>query len=510
MAKNVSKTKQGATMSVCPECLKIIPANLVEKAGKILLKKHCRVHGNFEDIYWSDSALYDKYKAFACDGTGVANPNTEKKKECPLNCGLCPDHKTGTVLANLDLTNRCNQKCPFCFANSAAAGYLYEPTFEQVKKMMETVRQESPVGCEAIQFSGGEPTLYPDLIKAIKLAKKMGFAQIQIATNGVKASQDLDFCRSMAQAGLDTVYFQFDGIKPETYQKIRGYNAWPIKLKAIENFRLSGLVSVVLVPTLVKGVNDDQIGEIIDFAQKNSDIVKGINFQPVSFSGRINKHMLKKERITIPDVLKLIEKQTHKQILEKDFYPIPFVVPISNFTEAWRKSPQIKFTVHPHCGAGTYVFIKNGELLPIARFIEVEKLLGLIKKLIPDFASQGLISKIINNDKIDKAAIIAKFAQHFPELIKPEMRSEGLNIMNEIIEVIRSGSSPSLKKFHRKTLFIGLMHFMDPYNFDTQRASRCGIHYIAPNMKIIPFCSYNIFYRKKIEKAFSKPLNKIK
>ncbi|MDP3057418.1 MAG: radical SAM protein [bacterium] len=505
MAKN---NPVDTTASICPECLKNIPADIVEKAGKILFKKHCPAHGDFEDIYWSDSALYKKYKKFACDGEGVSNPNTKKKKDCPNSCGLCADHKTGTLLANIDLTNRCNQKCPICFANSAVAGYLYEPSFQQVKKMMETLRNEKPVPCDAVQFSGGEPTLYPDFIKVLKLAKKMGFEQIQVATNGVRASQDLNFCKEMAKAGINTIYFQFDGLKPETYRKIRGYNALPTKLKALENFRLSGLDSVVLVPTIVKGVNDDQIGDIIDFAKKNSDIVTTVNFQPVSFSGRIDSKKLKKQRVTVPDVLDLIEKQTKEQIQKEDFYPIPFVVPISSFTEIWKKSPQVKFTVHPHCGAATYVYIRNNKLLPITRFINVEKFLNLIKKTAQSLSNQGFINRMTNNDKFDKAAAVAKITNHLPEMIRPGMYSEGLKILNEIIEIIRSGSSPALKKFHRNTLFIGIMHFMDPYNFDVERVKRCGIHYVTPNMKIIPFCAYNIFYREKTEKLFSKPIKK--
>lgn len=494
------------TKSICPECFKNIPAEIIESNGKILLIKKCRTHGEFKDIYWSDSDLYKKYKKFAADGTGVSNPNTDKTGECPSNCGLCGDHKTGTLLANLDLTNRCNQKCPFCFANSAIAGYLYEPNFLQIKKMMETLRRELPVPCEAIQFSGGEPTLYPDIIKVIKLAKKMGFVQVQVASNGVKMSQDLEFCKELAKSGLDTVYFQFDSLNGETYKKIRGYNALAVKMKAIENFRASGLRSIVLVPTVIKGINDDEIGDIINFAKKNSDIVKGINFQPVSFSGRIDKNMLIKQRITIPDVLKLIEDQTDGQILKNDFYPIPSVVPISYFTEAWKKIPQVKFTVHPHCGAATYIFIRNDKLLPITRFVDVDKFLNLIKEALPDFSNRGIINKITNNDKIDKATIVAKLTNHLPELVKTGMYPEGLNIVEEILEVIISGSSPALKEFHRNTLFMGIMHFMDPYNFDTERVKRCGIHYITPNLKIIPFCSYNIYHREKTEKAFAKPL----
>ncbi|MBU4141658.1 radical SAM protein [Patescibacteria group bacterium] len=502
------KNSPTATNSICPKCLKNIPADIVKEAKKILLKKHCPVHGGFEDIYWSDSALYDKYKKFACDGEGASNPNAEKKNGCPLDCGLCADHKTGVILANIDLTNRCNQKCPICFANSAASGYLYEPSFQQVKKMLEMLRRELPAPCEAVQFSGGEPTLHPDFIKIVELAKKMGFAQIQVATNGIRASQDLNFCEKMAKAGINTIYFQFDGVKKETYQKTRGHNALPIKLKALENFRLSGLDSIALVPTIIKGVNDDQIGDIIDFAKKNSDIITTINFQPISFSGRIDRKELTKQRITIPDVLNLIEKQTNGQILKKDFYPIPFVAPISSFTEAWKKSPQVKFTIHPHCGAATYVYIRGNKLFPIARFIDVEKFLNLIKKTAANLSNHGFINRMTNNDKFDKAAAIAKITNRLPELIKSKMPSQGVKIGKSLLDVIRSGSSPALKKFHRDTLFIGIMHFMDPYNFDIERVKRCGIHYITPNMKIIPFCAYNIFYREKIEKLFSKPLRK--
>ena len=372
------------TKSLCPECLQIIEAEVVKENNKMLIRKTCPEHGFFEDIYWSDAELYEKFKKFACNGKGVSNPNTEEKNSCPYNCGLCSNHKTGTLLANIDLTNRCNQRCPICFANAAVAGYVYEPSFEQIKKMMIMLRNEKPVPCPAIQFSGGEPTIYPRVIEVIKLAKELGFVQIQIATNGLRASQDLEFCKRMKEAGLNTIYFQFDGTKKETYLKVRGFDALPVKMKALENFRKAGLKSIVLVPTVVRGINDDQIGDIMRIAKENSDIVRGVNFQPVSFSGRIDRKKLREERITIPDTLELLEEQTRGQILKNDFYPIPCVVPISHFVEAWKKEPQVEFTVHPHCGAATYVFLENDKFVPITRFIDVEKLLNLVRESISD------------------------------------------------------------------------------------------------------------------------------
>ena len=492
------------TKSLCPECLRVIEAEVVKENNKILIKKTCPEHGYFEDVYWSDAEFYEKFKKFAYDGKGVSNPNTEEKKGCPRDCGLCSNHKSGTLLANIDLTNRCNQRCPICFANAATAGYVYEPSFEQIKKMMEMLRNEKPVPCPAIQFSGGEPTIYPRLIEVIKLAKKLGFKQIQIATNGLKASQDLEFCKRIKEAGLNTIYFQFDGIKEETYKKIRGFNAFPVKLKALENFRKAGLNSVVLVPTVVRGMNDDQIGDIMEVAKKNSDIVKGVNFQPVSFSGRIDKEQLRKERITIPDTLELLEEQTNRQILKNDFYPIPCVVPISRFVEAWKKEPQVEFTVHPHCGAATYVFLENDKFVPITRFINVEKLLNLIEESIDDLKGPDFIKEVINLDKIEKTKVFAKIINNIPEVVKMNGYSKSKDIAKMIINIIKSGSVSALQEFHMNTLFVGMMHFQDPYNFDLERVKRCGIHYATPDGRIIPFCSYNNIYRREIEKKFSK------
>ena len=303
---------------------------------------------------------------------------------------------------------------------------------------------------------------------------------------------------------MNTIYFQFDGIKEETYKKIRGFNAFPVKLKALENFRKAGLNSVVLVPTVVRGMNDDQIGDIMEVAKKNSDIVKGVNFQPVSFSGRIDKEQLRKERITIPDTLELLEEQTNRQILKNDFYPIPCVVPISRFVEAWKKEPQVEFTVHPHCGAATYVFLENDKFVPITRFINVEKLLNLIEESIDDLKGPDFIKEVINLDKIEKTKVFAKIINNIPEVVKMNGYSKSKDIAKMIINIIKSGSVSALQEFHMNTLFVGMMHFQDPYNFDLERVKRCGIHYATPDGRIIPFCSYNNIYRKEIEKKFSK------
>lgn len=490
----ISKTK-----SICPDCLKSISADIVEEKGKIVYKKKCSEHGVFEDVYWSNAELYHSYARFLASPRGVTNPQSKSNNGCPRDCGLCAEHKTNTLLANLDVTNRCNQKCPICFANSAVCGYLYEPSFEEIEKMMKLLRSERPVPAPAIQFSGGEPTLREDLPDIIKSAKKMGFIQIQIASNGVKIANSPEYAKRLAEAELNTVYLQFDGLNEDVYKKIRGYNALANKMMAIENCRKSGLNSVVLVPTVVRGINEEEIGNIINFAIKNSDVVKSINFQPVSFSGRIKREELAKMRITVPDVLKKIEEKTEGAIAATDFRAIPFINAVSRFINAWQEEPSPLFTVHPHCGAATYVFIDNNRIIPITRFIDADGFIKLISEQADNLEKN-------NNSRVNKLKALGNIAQKLPSLIDRKLAPKNLNLIDLIIGILKNDSREAIKSFHNSVLFIGIMHFMDPYNFDVERVSRCGIHYVTPDQKIIPFCSYNIFYREKTEKKFSRPV----
>lgn len=489
------------TNSICPYCLKVIPADLVEEKGKILIKKKCPVHGSFRDIYWSDSALYRKFLGHASDNDIPLNSQAVAEKGCPGDCGLCPEHKTNTILANLDITNRCNQACPICFANAESCGYAYEPSLSQIKKMMDLLRNKQAVPVPAIQFSGGEPTIREDLPEIISMAKKMGFAHIQLATNGIKIARSKDYAKKLLEAGLDTVYLQFDGTKGRIYEKIRGYNALPNKLRAIENCRAAGLNSIVLVPTIIRGVNEEEIGEIISFAIKNSDAVRSVNFQPVSFSGRINREKLAGMRITIPDVLKIIEEKTGGKIKASDFASVPFANAISNFISAWEKSPVSFFTIHPHCGAGTYIFLEKEKIIPVTRFVDIEEFRRLI-------IGQTEFLKRKSSSPLAKMRVAREIVGRMPALIDKRLAPDNLNIAELLISILKNGGKRPISIFHRDVLFIGIMHFMDAYNFDLSRVSRCGIHYVTPDERIIPFCSYNIFHRETNERKFSRLLSK--
>jgi len=367
--------------------------------------------------------------------------------------------------------------------------------------MLANLRANKPVPAPAVQLSGGEPTVRDDLPEIVRAAKELGFPHVEVNTNGIRFAQDLDFVKRLVKAGLNTVYLQFDGVTPEPYKTTRGQDIFHYKLEAIENCRKAGLKSIVLVVTLVKGVNDNQVGDIIRFAIKNKDVINCVNVQPVSFAGRISQEERKKWRITIPDFIKSVEKQTDGQIAATDFYPVPCVVPVSRFVEAYKGKNYVEFTCHEHCGAATYVFVDNGRIIPITRFVDVEKFFNLLDKYAAELKRGGFGAK---------TKVLAKAVKDVPGVIDMRKAPKELNLLKIILNIIRTGDYTALAEFHERALMIGCMHFMDPYNFCQDRVERCGIHYAVPDGRIVPFCSMNSIHRSAIEKELGVPLDQWK
>lgn len=499
------------TQSLCPECQTILPATIYEVDGKVMMKKTCPNHGDFEDVYWSDVEMYLKAEQWAYDGQVIENPSITDATQCPNNCGLCNLHLSHTCLALIDLTNRCNLQCPICFANANAAGYVFEPSFDEVVRMMENLRAERPVPCKAIQFAGGEPTIYPKFFETIAKAKELGFAQIQVATNGIKMV-DFNFCQKMRNEGMNTIYLQFDGLREENYINTRGKKLLDVKLKAIENCKKvkPKPLSTVLVPTIVKTINDNQVGEIVRFAVENSEVVRGVNFQPVAFTGRIDKEQLASQRYTIPDLIVDLEKQT--DFLKKDdFYPVPAVAPISDLISVLSNRDEITFTSHPHCGYATFVFIHNGKVTPIPRFVDVEGLFQRMEKITMRAKRYRLLIQLAKKLK-RKSDLQQLFDKYFGEFVDKNNMPEGLDIVDILSNLAFEKDKKAVGKFTWKTLMIGAMHFQDSYNYDIERVKRCVIHYATPDNRIIPFCAYNggPTYRTEVEKKFSVPLREWK
>jgi uncharacterized radical SAM superfamily Fe-S cluster-containing enzyme len=480
------------THSVCPACFqdgKIhkIDAKIVEDDGKVWITKRCEEHGAFKDIYFGDVNLYYRWMKF--EKQGETNPDV--KTSMFGDPGLYAAHHSQSVLTNLLVTNRCNLRCGYCFMNAGASGYVYEPSLEEIGRMLAQARKERPMGSKAIQITGGEPTIREDLFDIIRLAREAGYSHVQLNSNGIKLAESVEYCKKLKEAKVNTVYMSFDGVTKET-------NPWIDQLKqTIENFRQANL-RAVLVPVLIGEKNLHETGKIIRFALDNIDIVRGVNFQPVSFCGRITKikdEKREKQRVDYVRMMEVIEKEFDGQISRDDFYPVPFVFPISELIENLKGEKQVEFTAHPGCGGATYIFLEDGKPLPITRFIDVEGFMTFINQ---QAKMKGPLKKV---------RIAASFLKNVDKFVDKEKAPQGFDLKKILIDAAAGGSYDSLRAFHYKSLFVGSMWFMDTFNLNLHRLERCCIHYTTED-GIIPFCSYNgLGYGDKLRQKHSVSIN---
>jgi hypothetical protein len=493
------------TESLCPECTKVIPANIFAESGNVIMEKRCVEHGHFRDIVFSDVELYLKMEEWNFgDNLGLSNPQVEGGVTCPDDCGLCGMHTSHTALANVDLTNRCNLTCPVCFANANVAGYVYEPNLEQIRTMLNTLRGERPVDGRVVQFSGGEPTVHPQFFQILSMAREMGFTHIQAATNGIELA-DLEFAKKAKASGLATLYLQFDGVDDDIYRRVRGQSLLDIKMKVVENCRATGM-KIVFVPTIVKGLNDHQIGDIVRVAIENVDCVSGISFQPVAFTGRIAKHELLAKRFTLADLARCVSKQTGITDPRSDWFPLACVTPFSKLTAALRGTGVPTISAHPHCSLGTYFFVdeKSKKAVPITQFVDVPNMLQDMEEL-SRWAGKARFKFY------SKIKAWNSMQRHF----KKELAPPGLTF-TKFLQTLQGLTNKKLGRdgkdgtYTYRTLLVAGMHFQDAYNYDIERVKRCVIHYATPDGKLYPFCTYNSgpCYREKIERQFSVPLQK--
>ncbi len=493
------------TMSVCPYCYRVLPAIIVEREGKVFIRRYCPEHGLVEEVYYGDSEFYKRVARFWDEGRGSRHIYTPVRGPCPFNCGLCGMHKQHSALINLVVTNRCDLSCWYCFFYAEAAGYVYEPTLSQIRDMIRSVKKQGVT--IAVQMTGGEPLLRDDLIEIVKLLRDEGVKHIQLNTNGLKIAEKftknpdeaVEYAKTLRISGLNTVYLSFDGVTPRTNWK----NHWEVPY-IFEVFRRAGITSVVLVPTVIKGVNTHEVGAIVRFAAKHIDIVRSVNFQPVSLTGLMKRHEREKYRITIPELAKLIEEQTDGEISREAWFPVNASVVFSRFIEGFSGEYKFEMANHPICGVGTYVYVDKSEgkikLIPLTKFIDVEGLLEYLNEKWRDLLSGG--SRVLAGIKLLYS--IRKF-------IDQEKAPREFDVFKILLNIILKRSYDALGELHYKLLFIGQMHFMDLYNYDIQRVQRCNIHYTVPDGRLIPFCAFNIFddvYRDKIQREYGGEITK--
>jgi len=484
--------------TLCPQCSAILIGRYFVRDGAVFIEKTCPDHGYVQDCISSSALLYSKASWWSYEERpGLEHPHVLGGKNCPSDCGLCNQHISTACLAQIDLTNRCNMNCPICFANAGVTGAVSELTYEQTVHQLKLLRELHPTPCTAIQFTGGEPTIHPDFLKIVATAREMGFSHIQIATNGLRIA-DEKFAGAAAEAGLHTLYLQFDGVGDQPHRYTRNFkDLWKRKLATIDNCRKVGM-KICLVPTILKGVNDNQVGEIFRFAVDNIDVISGISYQPVSFTGRIDDHLRRAQRYTFGDLATDIAAATGADVL-RDMYPLSIVVPLAQLLEAVTGNTKVHPSCHTDCAFGSYFLVSpEGKAYPFPQVINVEGMFTQMNRIAARLRRKGRASWL------DRLAIFRMFKRHFNADAAPP----GLTVKKFVHSLMgmldkRLGRGEG-EKLTYKTLLCAGMHFQDRYNFDAERAKRCIILYSTPS-GLFPFCTFNCgpTYRPLIEAAYA-------
>ncbi|MCO5387293.1 MAG: radical SAM protein [Desulfosporosinus sp.] len=419
------------TRSVCPECLKRIDAQRVAQGDKVYMVKRCPDHGEFRALLWDGSPSWESWVRPTIPGTPQAC-FTEVEKGCPYDCGLCANHWKQTCTALLEVTQRCNLNCRFCFAD--AGGSLPDPSLTFIEGWFRKVMLAS--GPTNIQLSGGEPTMREDLPQVVALGKSLGFHFIQINTNGLRLAHDTDYLQRLQEAGLNSVFLQFDGTDDQVYEALRGRKLLREKIEAVENCTRRG-IGVVLVPTLVPGINTQQIGAILRFALEHHPGVRGVHFQPVSYFGRIPQEPEDKDRFTLPEVIQAIEEQTNGLFKASDLKP---------------NNGRCSFS-------GSFMRQADDSLKPVQSNCCCD----------PE-PSEELVRKT-------RAFVVRQWDGSGPE--------SGLCCSSNPWDA-------QLRQIKNAGFSITGMAFQDVWNLDLERLQNCCIHVLSPEGKMIPFCAYNL------------------
>ncbi|MFV0389287.1 MAG: radical SAM protein [Pyrinomonadaceae bacterium] len=483
-----------------------IKAEIIERDGEIWMVKDCEKHGHFEDLMAIDSAFLKHIEA-NFPGRDMRAHNDEKLH----NHGSSTiKYGRGAVLT-VDLTNRCNMMCDPCFMDANQVGFVHELSMEDIKEILDNAISIKPRRQMSVQYSGGEPTLSPYFIEAIRYARKVGYNSVQAATNGIEFAKSKEFCREAADAGLRFVYLQFDGIGNDANSHRQVGNLFDVKLRAINNLHEAG-VDIILVTTLVNGINNDQVGSIIRFALDNPKKISFIAFQPVSFTGR-DEHITEKRRLqqryTLSHLANDVKKQVGITEPTRDWFPLSLMGAFADFADLVHGPEaewgQVSCGCHPNCGVGTAVMInkETKEMAPVPEFLNIP---GLVEdmKHITDTARGKWFSNLMMGLALLKnynpygapksltlKGILQKFDKSFG-LSGKDYGKVGPERTMEDIETRRQDPW--------NFLFIAGMWFQDLFNYDFRRTEMCIIPYGTQEGEI-SFCAYNtgIGWRQIIE-----------
>ena len=428
----------GRTKSVCPVCLRVIQADkLTGEDGNIYMKKSCPDHGDFSSLLWEDSLA--SYMRWSIESRMNEPPVNGKKPDrgCPYDCGLCTEHLRKGCCMLLELTNRCNLRCPVCFA-AAGERDPRDLILDEIEKQYDFLMSHG--GPFNIQLSGGEPTVRDDLPEIICLGREKGFTFFQLNTNGIRLAEEEGYAEALKAAGLNTVFLQFDGLDDAVYITLRGKALADVKHRAIENCAAAGL-GIVLVPVIAQGVNENEAGKILRFAMENMPAVRGVHFQPVSYFGRCGLDSPEKP-VTIPRMLRLIEEQTDGVMMASDFGGGGAENPYCSFHASYMKRA-------------------DGSL-----------------KLLQKKASSCCCCTTSDDSR---TFVANQWDGEGERFLLPDGEMTETSALDEFLEQAR-----------KNTFAVSGMIFQDAYNLDLDRLKRCYICEVDSEYGMVPFCAYNL------------------
>jgi uncharacterized radical SAM superfamily Fe-S cluster-containing enzyme len=478
-----------------------VRARIEERDGALVMTKTCAKHGVIDDVISVDPAFTARIERLF-PGRDFASPKTKLR-----------DHGTSSIrygrgaVLTVDLTNRCNMMCDPCFMDANQVGFVHELEWDEVQKILDDSLSVKPQRQMSVQFSGGEPTLSPHFLPAIRYARDRGYFCVQCATNGIRFAQEPEFAREAKAAGLRIAYLQFDGVGEEANAHRKVGNLFDVKLRAIENLAAVG-IDVVLVVTVVRGVNDDHVGRVVRFAIENADKITVVSFQPVSFTGRdedIADDERRAKRYTLSHLAHDLRDQLGATEPLRDWFPLSALAPFGDLTDLLLADHAdwgaLTCGCHPNCGMGTALLVhkKTKQMVPLAQVLDLEGLLADIQE-ITDAAQPRAITL---------AELGVALCRRFDSRKAP--RGFGLaTLLKQFLSQTgargrRVGEHESdAREFEWRILFVAGMWFQDLFNYDFRRTEMCIIPYGTQEGEI-SFCAYNtgVGWRQIVEKMHS-------
>lgn len=439
------------TNSICSTCLRKVEAKVIFQEGNVYLLKSCMQHGREKVLISTDIEYFKKCREFLKPAEMPHVFNTPIQYGCPYDCGLCPDHEQHSCLTLVEVTERCNLQCPICYAESSPHAGSWR-SLEDIEFMLDAVvrNEHEP---DVVQISGGEPTIHPQFFEILDLAKSKPIKHLMVNTNGIRIAQDKAFAKHLADymPGFE-LYLQFDSFEGDALRELRGVDLREVRQKAIDHLNEFN-ISTTLVVTLKKGLNDREIGRIIDYGLAQR-AVRGVTFQPIQAAGRLENYDPATDRLTLSEV--------RQQIIEQsDVFQAEDIIPVP---------------CHPDCLAMGYALKLGDTVTPLTGLIDPQVLL-----------EGGRNTIVFERDETLKARIYNLFSTaHSPS-------SSALSLKN-LLCCLPLVSVPGAIGYDNVFRVI-IMQFLDPYDFDVRSVKKSCVHIVHPDGRIIPFDNYNIFYR---------------